>query len=130
MSNKHLLKGTKVHKINLLRNTGLCPRCGTVCKRTHKHTRQLHEVGISVPTVLEITVGRYLCLVCCKYFTLSLDHLTWSRGKFTLRVRRTAVDLVVKQSFTLDMAAERMRKKYHVHIPSSTLHEWVKKEMD
>ena len=35
----------------------------------------------------------------------------------------------VKQSMTLERATQRMRQKYHVHVPPTTLHDWVVAEM-
>jgi len=76
-----------------------------------------------------VTYSKHFCCNCRKHFSLSMDHLAQPSGRFTNRVRRTAVDLVVKQSMTLDRAAARMRQKYFVHVPSTTLHDWVVAEM-
>jgi len=59
-----------------------------------------------------------------------MDHLAQPSGRFTNRVRRTAVDLVINQSMTLEKATQRMRQKYHVHVPPTTLHDWVVVEAD
>jgi len=58
-----------------------------------------------------------------------MNHLAPPSGRFTNRVRRTAVDLVIKQSMTLEKAAQRMRSKYYLHVPPTTLHDWVVSEM-
>jgi len=58
-----------------------------------------------------------------------MDHLAPSSGRFTNRVMRTSVDLVVKQSMTLEKATQRMRQKYHVTVPPTTLSDWIKAEM-
>ena len=75
-----------------------CPKCGTVSKRHSIGRRRLREVGISAPTVLEVTYSKHYCVNCRKHFSLPMDHLAQPSGRFTNRVRRTAVDLVVKQS--------------------------------
>ncbi len=122
-------RGTKVRKINLSRKSATCPRCGTVSKRHSVGHRRLREVGISSPTVLEVTYSKHYCVNCRKHFSLPMDHLALPSGRFTNRVRRTAVDLVVKHDLTLEKATMRMRQKYHVHVPPTTLHDWVVAEM-
>jgi len=124
-----LPRGTKVRKINLSRKQAPCPMCNTVGKRHSIGRRRLREVGISSPTVLEITYSKHYCVICRKHFSLPMDHLAKPSGRFTNRVRRTAVDLVVKQSLTLEKSTMRMRQKYHVHVPPTTLHDWVVAEM-
>ncbi len=124
-----LPRGTKIRRINLSRKTAPCPKCGTVSKRHSVGRRRLREVGISAPTVLEVTYSKHYCVNCRKHFSLPMDHLAQPSGRFTNRVRRTAVDLVVKQSMTLERATQRMRQKYHVHVPPTTLHDWVVAEM-
>jgi transposase len=122
-------RGTKVRRINLSRKIATCPKCGTASKRHSIGTRRLREVGISGPTVLEVTYSKHYCVTCRKHFSLPMDHLAQPSGRFTNRVRRTAVDLVIKQSLTLEKATQRMRQKYHVHVPPTTLHDWVVAEM-
>jgi len=99
-------------------------------KRHSLGRRRLREVGINGPTILEVTYSKHYCVHCRRHFSLSMDHLAMPSGRFTNRVRRTAVDLVVKQSMTLEKATQRMRQKYHVHVPPTTLHDWVVAEMD
>ncbi|MHC4884608.1 MAG: hypothetical protein ACYTGH_05935 [Planctomycetota bacterium] len=123
-------RGTKVRRINLSRKLAPCPRCNHMGKRHSLGRRRLREVGISGPTLLEVTYSKHYCIHCRRHFSLSMDHLAMPSGRFTNRVRRTAVDLVVKQSLTLEKAAQRMRQKYHVHVPPTTLHDWVVAEMD
>jgi len=118
-------RGTKIRRINLSRKTAPCSKCGTVSKRHSIGRRRLREVGISAPTVLEVTYSKHYCVNCRKHFSLPMDHLAQPSGRFTNRVRRTAVDLVVKQSMTLERATQRMRQKYHVHVPPTTLNDWV-----
>ncbi len=129
-NNKTIIpRGTKIRKINLSRKTAPCPRCSAISKRHSIGHRRLREVGISGPTVLEVTYSKHYCVNCRKHFSLPMDHLAQPSGRFTNRVRRTAVDLVVKQSLTLEKATQRMRQKYHVHVPPTTLHDWVVAEM-
>lgn len=122
-------RGTRVRKINLSRKSAPCPRCNDVGKRHSIGKRSLREVGISGPTELEVTYSKHYCARCEKHFSLPMDHLAQPSGRFTHRVRRTAVDLVIKQSLTLERTTIRMREKYNVHVPPTTLHDWVVAEM-
>ena len=123
-------RGTKVRRINLSRKIAPCPRCSQMGKRHSLGRRNLHEVGISGPTVLEVTYSKHYCMKCQRHFSLRMDHLAHPSGRFTNRVRRTAVDIVVKQAMTLDYTSKRMREKYHVHVPPTTLHDWCVAEMN
>ncbi len=122
-------RGTKFRKINMSRKVANCPRCNTPSKRHSIGRRRLREVGISGPTILEVTYSKHYCESCRKHFSLSMDHLALPSGRFTNRVRRTAVDLVIKQAMTLEKATQRMRQKYYVHVPPTTLHDWVVAEL-
>jgi hypothetical protein len=122
-------RGTKFRKINLSRKVAHCPRCNELSKRHSMGRRRLREVGISGPTVLEVTYSKHYCENCRKHFSLPMNHLALPSGRFTNRVRKTAVELVIKQALTLEKATQRMRLKYYVHVPPTTLHDWVVAEL-
>jgi len=122
---KKLLKGTKVRCINLSRKNAPCPKCHMIGKRHSNGKRRLKEIGVSTPIILEVVYSKHYCINCKKFFSLPMDHLAVSSGIFTNRARRTAIDLVVKQSMTLQSASIKMRQKYNIHIPESTLHDWI-----
>ncbi len=123
-------RGTKIRKINLSRKVSPCPRCNHMGKRHSLGYRKLREIGISGPTILEIVYSKHYCTQCRRHFSQIMDHLAMPSGRFTNRVRKTAVDLVVKQSMTLEKATQRMRQKYHVHVPPTTLHDWIVASVD
>jgi transposase len=101
-------QGIKVRQINLSRKTAICPRCGTIGKRHSVGHRRLREIGIAGPTVLEVIYSKHYCPTCRKHFSLPMDHLALPSGRFTNRVRRTAVDLVVKNDMTGEFVAEHI----------------------
>jgi len=123
-----LPRGVKIRKINLSRKVAYCVKCGTLSKRHSLGHRRLREVGVTGPTILYITYSKHYCLKCRKHFSLPMEHIALPSGRFTNRVRRTAVALVLKEAMTLEKATLRMRQKYHVHIPPTTLHDWVMAE--
>lgn len=120
---------TKIRRLNLSCKVAPCPKCKTMSKRHSIGQRRLREVGISTPVILEVTYSKHYCPDCHKHFSLSMDHLAQPYGQFTNRVRRTATDLILRNSMTLERATQRMRQKYHVHLPPTTLHDWVIAEM-
>ncbi|MHA2022858.1 MAG: hypothetical protein ACTSWQ_04265 [Candidatus Thorarchaeota archaeon] len=119
----------KIREINMSRKIVNCPRCGTGSKRNNEGERNTREVGISMSTVLRITYSKHYCPKCRKYFSNPMDHIVSPSARFTNMVRRTAVDLVSKEQLTLEKACDVMWNKYHVHIPTTTLHDWVVAKM-
>lgn len=119
----------KIRRINLLRKTATCPTCKTDSKRHSVGKRRLRELGISSPMIIEVIYSKHFCPQCRKHFNLSMDHIAQPNGRFTNRVRRTAVDLVVNKSFTLKKASEYMRQTYCIQIPYTTIHDWVVAKM-
>ena len=119
----------KTRRIVMTRRSALCPTCGTACKRHSNGRRRLREIGVTGPTVVEVTYSKHYCEWCRKHFSIGMDHLAPAYSRFTHRVRRTAVELVVSQALTLDKATQRMRQKYFVHIPLTTLHDWIKEAL-
>jgi hypothetical protein len=118
-------RGTRIRRINLSRKTARCPVCRELSKRHSEGLRTLREIGINHPTVLQVAYSKHFCGVCRKHFNIPMEHLAQPSGRFSNRVRRTAVELVSRQSLTLEKATLRMKQKYHVHVPPTTLHDWV-----
>ena len=118
-------RDTKIRRINLARKSASCPKCNQMGMRHSLGQRRLREIGIVGPTILEVKYSKHYCVKCRRHFSQPMDHLAMPSVRFTNRVRRTAVDLVMKQAMTLEKATQRMRQKYHVHIPPTTLHDWV-----
>jgi transposase len=125
MSKMSASEKTKIIKINLSRKQSRCPDCDEICKKHSVGERQLRDVGISTPTVLNVKYTKHYCSNCKKHFSLSMEHLAKKNGRFTNKVRRTAVDLVTSQSMTLEKATIYMNQRYHVLVPMTTLHDWV-----
>ena len=118
-------RGTNYRHINLSRKMAHCPKCGTHSKRHSEGKRRLREVGISAPTVLEVVYSKHYCVTCRKHFSTPMEHIAQPSGRFTNLVRRTAVDLVLRQALTLEKATKQMEERYFVHVPPTTLHDWV-----
>jgi hypothetical protein len=124
-----ITKGAKVRELNFSRKIAPCPRCGEICKRHSVGKRRIREIGIKGPSVLEVTYSKHYCVNCRKYFSLPMEHLAPPNSRFTNRVHRIALDLMGNQSLSYKEATNRMEQKYHVHIPPTTLCDWVAAEM-
>ncbi len=111
--------------ITLARKVAHCPYCGELSKRHGHGRRSLREIGVAGPVLVEVTYSKHCCEHCRKHFSVPMDHLAPPSGRFTNRVRWTAVDLVIKSALTLEAAALRMRQRHFVRVPPSTIHDWV-----
>lgn len=118
-------KFVKTRRINMSRKSARCPVCGGANARHSIGRRRIHEVGVHCPAVLVVTYSKHYCEQCRKRFSLPMEHLAPARSRFTNRVRRLAVDLILALGYTYDRAELRMRNKYHVRTPISTMHDWV-----
>lgn len=127
--NKEVPRGTKFRKINMTKKLAPCPRCKALSKRHSVGRRRLREIGINCPTMVEVTYSKHYCDKCRKHFSLPMDYIAAPSARFTNRVRRTAVDLVIKGGCSLETAMRRMRVNYFVHVPPTTLHDWVVAEL-
>ena len=112
-------------RIILSRKTAPCPKCGTPSRRHSEGHRLIREMGELAPIVLEVIYSKHYCRTCRKHFSTPMGHLAPANARFTNRVRRTAVGLVLRDALTLDKAARRMAERHFVHVPPTTLHDWI-----
>ncbi len=120
-----MIASPHTRRVTISRKAAPCPRCGEMSGSHSFGRRRLHEIGVSKPTVLHVTYSKHYCGTCRKHFSLSMDHLAPPAGRFTHRVRRAAVDLVLRHALTLGNASRHMRRRYWVHVPPTTIHDWV-----
>lgn len=53
------MKDIVIRRLNLARKFAACPVCGRQGKRHSRKTRILHEIGVTGPTVLEVTYSMH-----------------------------------------------------------------------
>jgi transposase len=121
-------EGVRIKQINLSRKVAPCPTCGADSRRHQMGHRWLRDLGLSGPVVIEVAYSKHRCAKCEKMFNLPMEHLAKKGSNFTVRLQRTAIDLVVKQNMTLNAAQEEMRRKYHAVVPATTIHDWIANE--
>lgn len=107
-----------------------CPRCGQLSKRHSVGRRKLREIGIRGPTVLLVTYSKHYCEHCRKHFSKDLSYLAPPSGRFTHRVRKTAVELYKRgKNMTFEKVSIAMRARYYVYCPPTSIHEWWVEEL-
>ena len=117
-------EGVKIRALNLSRKVVDCPTCQTPAKRHSLGHRWIRDIGTTSPAIIEITFSKHYCPKCDQHFNLPTEHLAPARSNFTNRVHKTAIDLV-RHGNTHTEASKFMEKKYNVHVPASTIAEWV-----
>lgn len=106
-------------------DSAFCPFCGSDkvkrhCKKTHK----AKHANLSRPTVVVENFHSMFCHECKRHFSPVSDNIP-KCGRYTYHTRRMAVHLVLMKAMTLMKANSVMRTKYHVHVPMTTMHEWI-----
>jgi len=114
----------KIRTMRLDRKLATCPKCGGDCKRANLAHRWLRELGLSQPVILEVTYSKHWCPKCERKFDIPMDHLARPGCNFTNRVVNTALDLIDKGK-SIDEAADVLEKRYLVHVPKTTINDWV-----
>jgi len=110
-----------------------CPACGHQdCKKTHTKVRKLHDKSPSadVRRLLVLKYSQHFCPTCRCHFSVDMSKFAPVKSRFTTKVKRAAIDLVMKKSMTLQRASETMTAKHHVNVPPTTIHKWVKVARD
>lgn len=118
----------KTRNVSLRRKVAPCPVCGTPSKKHSEGVRRPREIGLGEPTILNIYISKHYCVKCRKHFSQDTTHLAPKGYKCTARVVRTALQLL-KDGQTLERASNHMWSRYHVKVPTTTLHEWSVKEV-
>lgn len=115
--------------IRLDRPQAPCRRCGAAAKRHSAGKRQVHDLGVDAPAVIDVTYSKHYCPLCKKHFCIAMDHLARDASHYSERVRRKAIDLYLREGLTFDATAARLRERHHVVVGRSTLHDWITDEL-
>ena len=118
-------EGVKIRKADFNMRQAPCPECGRTCKRHSLGHRWLRDVGIRSPACIEVTYSKHYCPVCNMYFNNKMGNIAPAGSNYSNRVVSTSVDLVAK-GLSLMAAKDHMLAKYHVTVPATTIHDWVK----
>jgi transposase len=120
-----ILPFTRVEKRSRVYATRRCPTCGTASPQRSAGTRQLRDLGLGRPVVLEVYYSKHRCPRCEKYFNAPMEDLAEPGGLYTRRVRTTALAKVLVDGLPLEAVQEQMLREFYVHVPPTTLDRWV-----
>lgn len=116
---------TRIEKRSRVYTTRRCPACGTSASKRSTGSRQLRELGVDRPVVLEIHYSKHRCAQCKRYFNAPMDDLAEPGCLYTRRVQTIALAKVLVDGLPLETVQEQMLREFYVHVPPPTLHRWV-----
>lgn len=102
-----------------------CPTCGRSSTRRSTGVRQLRDLGINRPVVLEVRYSKHFCWHCRTYFNCPMPNLAEPGSLYTRRVQEIAVAKVLVDLLPLEQVQQQMFREFYVHVPPTTLYEWV-----
>lgn len=106
-----------------------CPRCGhKAAPRYDKDVRQLYDLGDvddGCPVEIHVTYSRHRCRICRACFAADLTHLAAPKSRYTHRVQRLAVRLVVEDGLPYRPASWHLWRDHRVFVPFATIQNWV-----
>jgi transposase len=120
-----LFPDTKIKLISRMHKKAPCPSCGRVCRRRSRGERQLRDLGLTHPVVLEVHYSKHYCSSCEQYFNAPMEDLAEPGSLFTSEVKKKALATVLQDRVPLRKAVDRMLRDFYVHVPLSTLQAWV-----
>ncbi len=114
-----------IRKIDLSRKEAINEETGEVCRRHSTGVRRLKDIGLTGPSILEVTYSKHYSPMTKRFFNIDMSHIAKKGRRYTNRVVDTTIDLITEYDMTLDKASEFMKNKYFVNIPPTTIHDWV-----
>ena len=120
-----LFSDTQIRVEKRIRKRAPCPLCGGVSRKHSTSRRQLRDLGLDHPVVLEVIQSVHYCKQCDGYFKLPIGELAEPGSLFTLAVKEKALASVFQDSLPIDAVVLRMLRDFNVHVPRSTLYWWM-----
>jgi hypothetical protein len=106
-----------------------CPRCGyKAAPRYDTDVRRLFDLGdvdANCPVEIPLTYSRHRCPICRACFATDLTRLAMPKSRYTHRVQRLAVRLVVEDGLPYRPASWRLWRDYRVFVPFATIQNGV-----
>ena len=102
-----------------------CPTCKASSPQRSMGSRRLRDLGTDRPVVLDIRYSKHRCPRCRVYFNCPMPDLAEPGSLYTRRVREIAVAKVLVDLLPLEQVQQQMLREFHVHVPPTTLYEWV-----
>src|SRR4051812_39258068 len=105
-----------------------CPRCGRQAPRYALDTRRLFDLGdtrAGCPVEVHVSFSRHRCRVCRCCFAADLSPLALPKCRYTRRVQRLAVRLVVEDALPYRSASWHLWRGPRGFVPFSTIQNLV-----
>ena len=90
--------------------------------------RRLHDLGDprhDRPIDLILRQSKHRCPACRRCFLADVSDLALPKSRYTLRVQRTAVRLVVEDGLPYRAAGWHLWRDHRVFVPWPTIQNWV-----
>jgi hypothetical protein len=105
-----------------------CASCGHSARRYGIAHRRLHDLGDSRhgrPIDLVLLQSKHRCPTCRRCFLADVSDLALPKSRYTLRVQRTAVWLVIEDGLPYRAAGWHLWRDHRVFVPWPTIQNWV-----
>jgi hypothetical protein len=105
-----------------------CPFCGGRAGRWGVASRTVHDLGDPLsgrPIDLHICYSTHRCLACRRSFPADQSDLAPLKSRYTHRVQKTAVRLVIEDDIPYRMASWHLWRDHRVFVPWATIQNWV-----
>jgi transposase len=120
-----ILPFTRIVRRSRVYRSRRCPTCGTSSSRRSTGVRQLRDLGIDQPVIVEVRYSKHFCPRCRIYFNCPMSDLAEPGSRYTRRVQETAVAKVLVDLLPLEQVQQQMFREFYVPVPPTTLYEWV-----
>jgi transposase-like protein len=106
-----------------------CPKCGALSKRHSIRKRQIKEIDLERPTVLDVRVGVYKCQSCQKFFRFQPPMVQrWKH--YSARAIDRARTAVSVDKTTFAGLPRRLDRDFHIRPATSTTYLWFHEAAD
>ena len=105
-----------------------CASCGHSARRYDVAHRRLHDLGDSRqgrPIDIVLLQSKHRCRTCRRYFLADVSDLALPKSRYTIRVQRTAVRLVIEDGLPYRPASWHLWRDHRVFVPWPTIQNWV-----
>ncbi len=105
-----------------------CAGCGHSARRYGVARHRLHDLGDprhGRPIDLVLLQSKHRCLTCRRCFLADVSDLALPKSRYTIRVQRTSVRLVIEDGLPYRAASWHLWRDHRVFVPWPTIQNWV-----
>ncbi len=124
MAREIKLKTKTIKKKKYVYDYCKCPKCYTESPRRSKGKRELNDLGLEVPVVIEVTYSKHYCPICEEYFNAPIP-IADPGSHFTVRVKEKVMGSIVQDGMPIERVSERMFRDFNVCVSPATIWSWI-----